>query len=360
VRGAREGHLHRLTGSLSALFVSSLLALSTGSALAAERQADPLSLGAVAPRPAAGPVRDRVIEGEPEPLAGASTSDHSGDYQTPDGHVVRVHVSDAYADPEVRAQELVNFLGSLLHAGEMSQLTASLRTPGELGRRCGRGALACYFPDAEEIVISGENGGFAEPPREFVIAHEYGHHVAANRSNSPWTALTRGTKRWSTREGICRGIKQHKIRPSFYFENPGEAFAESFAFYHYPDVIDWIWDIARPDPRSRAALQDDVTLPWARRTSSGWSGTLGRAHRREVTRLETPLDGRLKLDLEGPPGADFDLELLGPNRDRVMKRAAHPGADETLRYTVCGNRELRVAVRRFKGAGPFEVAAARP
>jgi hypothetical protein len=335
-------------------------AVAPGAAGAAPRKADPLSLGAVPPRPAAGPVRDRVIHGEPGTLRRASAAASTGVYQDQDGHSVRVHVSGAYANPDLRAQELVNFLGTLLHAGEMNQLTASLLTPAEIRRVCGRGALACYFPDAEEIVVSGEDGGPNEPPREFVIAHEYGHHVAANRSNKPWTALERGTKRWSTHEGICRGIKQRKIRPGFYFENPGEAFAESFAFYHFPDVIKWIWDIARPDQGSFDAILADVRFPWARRTSSGWSGRLGKEHRKEIRRLETPLDGRLKVKLDGPPGADFDLAVLGPNRGRVLKRAVHPGPDETLEYTVCGNRSVRIVVHRFKGAGEFEVATARP
>jgi hypothetical protein len=359
VPAARQGYPARLTGSLASLFVLSLLALPAGSALAAEREADPLSLGAIPERPAAGPVRDRVIEGQPPAYAAGAAVD-SDEYRTPDGHTIEVDVSAAYADPEVRAQELVNFLGSLLHADEMSQLSASLLTPKRLRRTCGRGALACYFPDAERIVVSGEEGGLLEPPREFVIAHEYGHHVAANRSNKPWKALARGTKRWSTHERICRGIKQRKIRPNFYFENPGEAFAESFAFFHYPDTIDWIWDIARPDPGSYVAIRSDVESPWARRTSSDSSGTLSRVNRREVIRLDTPLDGRLEVQLDAPPGADFDLVLLGPNRDRVLERAAHPGPDETLRYTVCGNREVRVVVHRFKGAGPFALTTARP
>jgi hypothetical protein len=360
VRGARQGHPTRLTGSLTSLFVLSLLVLPTGSALATEREADPLSLGAIPERPAAGAVRDRVIDGQPPAYATASARVVSGEYRTPDGHTVEVQVSAAYADPEVRAQELVNFLGSLLHADEMSQLSASLLAPRQLRRACGGGALACYFPDAGEIAVSAVEGGFLEPPREFVIAHEYGHHVAANRSNKPWTALARGTKRWSTHERICGAIKQHKIRPSFYFENPGEAFAESFAFYHYPDTIDWIWDIARPDAGSYDAIRNDVLSPWARRTSSSSAGTLSREDRRHVIRLDTPLDGRLEVRLDGPPGADFDLELLRPNQDRVLKRAAHPGPDETLRYTVCGNREVRVVVHRIKGAGPFELTTARP
>ena len=133
-------------GSARLLLALPVIGLTSGSALAEEREADPLSLGAVTPRPAAGPVRDQVIEGEPEPLAGASTSDHSGDYQTPDGHTVRVHVSDAYADPEVRAQELVKFLGSLLHAGEMSQLTASLRRPGNWAGGAAAGRSRVTFP----------------------------------------------------------------------------------------------------------------------------------------------------------------------------------------------------------------------
>jgi hypothetical protein len=43
-----------------------------------------------------------------------------------------------------------------------------------------------------------------------------------------------------------------------------------------------------------------------------------------------------------------------------LKRAVHPGPDETLKYTACGNRELRIVVHRFKGAGEFEVTTARP
>jgi hypothetical protein len=361
-----EAALPRSVGRAVPLCAGALALLALAAAVgpsdagAAKRKADPLSLGAVAPRPAAGPVRDRVIHGEPGTLRLASAAASTGVYQDQDGHSVRVQVSDAYADPDIRAQELVNFLGTLLHTDEMNQLTASLVTPRELRRVCGRGALACYFPDPEEIVVSAEDGGPNDPPREFLIAHEYGHHLAANRSNSPWTALERGTKRWSTHEDICRGIKRRKIRPGFYFENPGEAFAESFAFYHFPNVIKWIWDIPRPDQGSYDAILADVRFPWTRRTASGWSGRLGKEHRKEIRRLETPLDGRLKVKLDGPPGADFDLAVLGPNRGRVLQRAVHPGPDETLRYTVCGNRSVRVVVHRFKGAGEFEVTTARP
>ena len=333
------------------------LVLAPGAA-ASEREADPLSLGAVEPRPAAGPVRDRVITGAR--TAAAARRVDTGTYRDPDGHTVVVNVSDDYSQPTVRAQELVNFLGTLLHGDEMNRLTATLATPAEIRVVCGEGALACYFAGSEEIVVSGEDGGPTQPPRELVIAHEYGHHVATNRSNKPWSALERGTKRWSTHEGICRGIKQRRIHPARYFENPGEAFAEAFAFYHYPSVIRWEWEIARPDATAYRAIFDDVTSPWARRTSEGWSGRLTRAHRRERRRLVTPLDGRLKVSLDAPRGADFDLALLAGHSDRVLRRAAHPRSDETLRYTVCGRRSVRVLVHRFDGAGEFEVTTARP
>ena len=77
-------------------------------------------------------------------------------------------------------------------------------------------------------------------------------------------------------------------------------------------------------------------------------------------RVETPLDGRIKLRLDGPRGADFDLALLAARRGRVLDRAGGPGPDHTLRHTVCGRPAVRVAVVRDSGHGGFEVTAARP
>jgi hypothetical protein len=348
-----------LSASAVVLGLLAMLAFGGGSALAAKREADPLSLGAIPPRPAAGPVRDRVIRGGPGGRT-ATAAAHTGTYDDGDGHSVTVNVSGAYANPALRAQELANFLGTLLHGDEMDRLTATIAAPRELRRLCGAGALGCYFPDAEELVVSGEESGPTDPPREFLIAHEYGHHVASNRRNNPWSALKRGTKRWSSHEGICRGIKRGRIHPRSYFENPGEAFAESFAFYHYPNVISWIWDIARPDQGSFDAIFEDVTSPWLRRAPLARARSFELGSRRDVWRLPTPLDGRLLVELDGPPGADFDLSLLAGNKPRVLRRAVGPGAEEQLRYTVCGKRSVRILVRRVSGNGAFEVTAARP
>ncbi|HSJ17843.1 MAG TPA: hypothetical protein VK920_07100 [Solirubrobacterales bacterium] len=348
------GHLARL---IPALVLAALLAPAPA---AAKRDADPLSLGPIAPLPTAGPVRDTVLDrGERSRLRARASSDVR-EYDDGDGHSISVQVSRAYGNRVQMASRLAAFLGGLLHGDEMEQLGAIVATPLEIRHLCGGGALACYSPAGEQMVVSGEDAPPGEPPRELVIAHEYGHHLATNRSNRPWSALDRGTKRWSTHERICRGIERGEIRPSNYFQNPGEAFAEAYAFRHYPDAIGWQWEIARPDAAAFGAIAADVSFPWTRSTSIGWSGELDRRDPREVMRVETPLDGRLKLRLDGPRGADFDLALLAPRRGRVLDRARGPGPDHTVRHTVCGQRAVRVAVVRDRGRGAFEVKAARP
>jgi hypothetical protein len=349
--GFRQGRLIVAALALAALGLPSP---------ATARDADPLALGSIPPRPGAAPVRDTLLDrGEPSPTQ-ATTSGIAREFDDGDGHSISIEVSRTYSNRARVARNLAAFLGGLLHGDEMNQLGATVATPLEIRHLCGSGALACYSPGAGQMIVSGEEAPPGEPPRELVIAHEYGHHVAANRSNRPWSALDRGTKRWATHEGICRGIKRRKIHPGDYFENPGEAYAEAYAFRHYPDAIGWQWEIARPDAAAFEAIRADVEFPWTRRTNVEWSGRLSRGGPREVTTVETPLDGRLKLRLDGPRGADFDLALLAARRGRVLDRAAGPGPDHTLRHTVCGPRAVRVAVVRDRGHGEFDVTAARP
>lgn len=338
-----------------------MAALAAPAPAVAKRDADPLSLGPVAPHPTAGPVRDTVLDRRALSRVRARSSSVADRYADGDGHSITIEVSRSYSRRVRVARSLAAFLGSLLHGDEMDQLSALVATPDEIRHICGAtGALACYSPGAEQMVVSGEGASLGQPPREFVAAHEYGHHVAANRSNRPWSALDRGTKRWSTHERICRGIKRGTIRPGKYLENPGEAFAEAYAFYRYRDVIPWGWKIARPDAGAFDAILADVGFPWTRRTSVEWSGELERRNRRDVLRVETPLDGRLKLKLDGPRGADFDLALLAARRGNVLDRARGRGSDHTLRHTVCGRRAVRIAVIRDRGKGAFELTAARP
>jgi hypothetical protein len=51
--------------------------------------------------------------------------------------------------------------------------------------------------------------------REFVLAHEYGHHVAQHRAMpSPFpAAINWGTERWSSVENVCQGHRSGDFFP---------------------------------------------------------------------------------------------------------------------------------------------------
>jgi len=63
-------------------------------------------------------------------------------------------------------------------------------------------------------------------PLEQILAHEYGHHVSANRSNPPWQAVDWGPKRWATYLGVCPHAVRGEMFPgdegAAYELNPGE------------------------------------------------------------------------------------------------------------------------------------------
>ena len=141
------------------------------------------------------------------------------------------------ADP----QAIAATVGTFIHGPEVNLLTVQLDTPFQLGFDCGFEAQACYFAGENRIVLSG-NADLApdSAPREFVLAHEYGHHVAAHRDlPAPFpAAIDWGTERWSSVENVCRGHRAGDYFPGDeernYYEDPGEAFAETFAFNRYP------------------------------------------------------------------------------------------------------------------------------
>ena len=72
--------------------------------------------------------------------------------------------------------------------------------------RCRRTAAArrspATAPATGRLVAPGETTT-TEASTEGIIAHEYGHHVAASRNNAPWDAVDYGTKRWATYMQVC-------------------------------------------------------------------------------------------------------------------------------------------------------------
>lgn len=271
------------------------------------------------------------------------------------------------ADP----QTIATFLGTLVHGDEITSLNVQVTTDQEITVECAPGAQACYFPSQERMVISGnDTTGTDGATREFVLAHEYGHHVANTRRNPPFSpTIAWGTKRWGTYERVCQGATDGTYEPgaetpdSSYRRNPGEAFAESFAFNRFRDApVQWGWiDSLKPDAGAYAAINADTLRPWAATTKTVFARRFGRRGRASITRrVKTPLDGTFALKLTGPRRADFDL-LIRDSAGKIVDRSQRRGTTESLRGTVCGTKAFTAIVRRIGHVGGrFRLAIFRP
>jgi hypothetical protein len=318
-------------------------------------------------------VRDAVFAGRGPAAAFTSSSAAGRRYPLNDGSddSVAVEVTAACreecdaADP----QAIAATIGTFIHGPEVNLLTVQLDTPFQLGFDCGFGAQACYFAGEDRIVISGNDDPAPDGAgREFVLAHEYGHHVAAHRDLPvPFpAAIDWGTERWASAAGVCGGFRAgdylRGAGERSYYEDPGEAFAESFAFNRYPGAgVEWAWTAAlRPGPASLRALRRDVLRPWAGRhrfTISGrvpGNGTI-------VREIRTPFDGRVSIGPAG--GRRLGYELTIRDRSGRALSSSRQGVSDRRRldYTVCGQVRLRLAVRAKGRAGQrFRLTVQRP
>jgi hypothetical protein len=163
----------------------------------------------------------------------ASALAWGGSYPSGDslGTFVQIQVSDSYPVDQALPQDWATYLGSLVHGPELARLTLNLMPLSAVQATCGSQALACYDPSQDTIYASPDDQ-LDEPPAKEIVTHEYGHHVANNSNDAPWAALDYGTKRWSSYENICAKATDGTASPgdegSHYFQNSGEAFAESY------------------------------------------------------------------------------------------------------------------------------------
>jgi hypothetical protein len=232
---------------------------------------------------------------------------------------------------------------------------------------CGGGALGCY--SSAELVMPGEPFDGQAP--EEIARHEYGHHIAANRSNSPWRAAAWGPKRWATAAHVCERSERQTAFPgddgTHYQLDPAEAFAESYRVLAERraggslatwGLVDWSF---YPGQAALAAVEQDVLKPWTRPTSTRWAGrfTAGGTRVRALP-LATPLDGDLIAELRLPPGRLDALELVSGD-GRVLSRGLWSGPrSRRLHFVVCGQRRLTLRVKAVGATGGFDVTVSRP
>ena len=290
---------------------------------------------------------------------------HGGTFPTTAG-AVTVQVSDSYPLEQVLPLTWAEFFAGLPHGAELSRLVVRIAPADEVAEVCGEGALACYGRD--ELYMPGDSVEGVAP--EELARHEYGHHLAAHRSNPPWRADEWGAKRWASAGRICPRARSRQVFPgdgAHYRLDPGEAFAEAYRMLaeQRAGAMLSTWDLVDPsfypDAEDLRAVAGDVARPWTAPTRIAVRGRfLNGARRQELVELPTPLDGELTATLTVPGGRLDTLELLSADR-RVLARGLWSGtATRRLSFLVCGERRLLLRVTRAGSPGRFTLTVARP
>jgi hypothetical protein len=294
---------------------------------------------------------------------------HGGQVTAHTGEQVTVFVSDSYGADVNGVQGWADFIAGLIHGSELSLLTAYIATPDEVGSLCdGVNVLGCYATN--KLVAIGDPVDGVTPQE--VVRHEYGHHVAANRINPPWSAINWGTKRWASQASVCSRTVDGTAFPgdegSHYTLNPGEAFAETYRALNdaqgFGAAIDWtlVDPSFLPNTDALQAVEDDVLHPWSGPTATVVHGRFKTSGSNVWTMsLPLPLDGSLTVDLSFPAGARDHVVLTGEGGTRILARGTPSGASsEKLTFVICGERAAHLVLSRRGRPPAFTLHITRP
>ncbi|HEU0245518.1 MAG TPA: hypothetical protein VFR38_00350 [Gaiellaceae bacterium] len=304
-----------------------------------------------------------------ERLARAAIAWRGGPITASTGETVNVLVSDALPVDTSTPEGWAEFLVGLTHGPEISLLTTHIAPLDEVQELCGSRALGCYARN--QMISLGETIPSGTTAEE-VVRHEYGHHVAMHRLNSPWTAIDWGPKHWASAADVCARVTRKEAFPgdqgSNYARNPGEAWAEVYRLMdeRKAGIVTANWPIITPDfyPADTALLaaERDVLQPWRSGKTTVFTRVFGKATKKVWwIPLSTPLDGDLRISATLPKGADHEVALVGRDRRRVIRRAQWVGQRlKRMAGSVCGQRALFVRVTQAGALGRVRVSVATP
>jgi hypothetical protein len=306
------------------------------------------------------PFKDRVVSGSLARAAQVQGTTQS--YATADGTLIPVTLASSYKGDPAVAQTYATYLGTLPHGPELASLKVTVVPSSEVARACGGkpsdGILACYGADDQTMIVPGDQPAGSSVSVNYVITHEYGHHIAAHRSNAPLNALDFGPKRWSSYELVCSNTIDGRLAPGAeganYLSNPGEAWAEAYARLVFPQEAWRFTPLLKPTQGSALAAAADVAAPWTKRVSTTFSGTNTHTFELPIT-----LDGAFTLQLDGPARANYDLVVRSGGR--TVEKTTRKDSRDRINYRVaCRDRRtetLRITVLKRSGAGPYTLKA---
>jgi hypothetical protein len=308
----------------------------------------------------------KLLGSAPRNLSAASW--WGGTYEVAGGEHVSIYISTSYPEIAAVAQQWVDFFGGIPHGKELSLARVYVAPLAEVEEMCfSDDVLGCY--GGQTLVTVGDSTAGVTPAS--IAAHEYGHHVAANRGNAPWKAIDWGTKRWASQMGICGRVAAGTAFPgdegASYSLNPGEGFAESYRVLveGKGSAVGYDWPIVdpsfRPTSETLAAVREDVVHPWQGPTTRTIRAKFLRQRRTWAMQVATPLDGDLRLRVTVPGGGADDVTLLSSNGRTVLATGSWASSGgKSAEYRVCGARSVRVRVTRGGAAARFTLQVQSP